>query len=217
MNLTSGSQMSGILLDSYEPLFASPLFRFVLPDAAPLNRLLLVEAKGMRAGDTGVRRSNRNAWHSRDDLFQQTGVGSVALRGQIVEAIRLATLSVSPDFEFSQWQLQMEGWINISGRGGFNAPHDHPAFAWSGVYYVTVPPPSKADSGAIEFLDPRTNTRVPTVQGAQCFLDTRKLQPQAGLMLLFPSYLRHWVYPNEEDAERVSIAFNARFIQKNTG
>ena len=30
-------------------------------------------------------------------------------------------------------------------------------------------------------------------------------------MIIFPSYLRHWVYPNEEESERVSIAFNIRY------
>jgi len=30
-------------------------------------------------------------------------------------------------------------------------------------------------------------------------------------MILFPSYLVHWVYPNEADTERWSIAFNATF------
>ena len=30
---------------------------------------------------------------------------------------------------------------------------------------------------------------------------------------MFPSYLRHWVYPNESEEERVTIAFNARFAK----
>ncbi len=206
--------MSQLTFDAHEPLFSSPLFRFKLADAAVLNKQLLTESAALREAEPGLDRSNRNGWHSRDDLFHRPEPGCSALRSHIIDAMRQATIAVSPQFDFARWQLQMEGWINISGRGGYNAPHDHPAFAWSGVYYVSVPPPSKPDSGTIEFLDPRTNTRVPTIQGAACFLDTRKLQPLPGLMLLFPSYLRHWVYPNEEESERVSIAFNARFIPK---
>jgi hypothetical protein len=39
-------------------------------------------------------------------------------------------------------------------------------------------------------------------------------RPQAGTLLVFPSYLRHWVYPNEQDDLRISIAFNAKFRMK---
>jgi len=37
-----------------------------------------------------------------------------------------------------------------------------------------------------------------------------QFRPVAGTMLIFPSFLKHWVYPNQDDEERVSIAFNAR-------
>jgi hypothetical protein len=33
------------------------------------------------------------------------------------------------------------------------------------------------------------------------------------MLLMFPSYLRHWVYPNESDQDRVTIAFNVRFAR----
>jgi uncharacterized protein (TIGR02466 family) len=209
--------VSAPTLDKIEPLFASPLLQFTVPDAAALNGQLITEANARRAHGGGVTRSNRNGWHSADDFFTRTEPGCVALRAHIVSAVGIATFEVSPRFDQARWQMQLEGWINISGQGGYNAPHDHPAFAWSGVYYVAVPDVTLGDSGSIEFLDPRTNTRVPTVEGAACFLDTRKLRPKPGLLIIFPSYLRHWVYPNEEPADRISIAFNARFLPRPVG
>jgi uncharacterized protein (TIGR02466 family) len=197
---------------NHQALFASPLLQFNIADANRLNVSLIAEISAKRSSDEGVRRSNRNGWHSRDDLFALQTPAMRDLQMHIREAISAATQIVSPKFDFPRWRLQTEGWINVSGRGAYNSPHDHPAFAWSGVYYVSIPAASKPDSGAIEFVDPRTNARVPTIAGASCFLDTFKLQPVAGLMMIFPSYLRHWVYPNEEDAERISIAFNARYI-----
>jgi len=44
----------------------------------------------------------------------------------------------------------------------------------------------------------------------------KKLRPAPGEMILFPSYLVHWVYPNETDEERWSIAFNATFRKART-
>lgn len=197
-----------------ELLFASPLAKFRIAEAAELNALLLAEVTAIRGQDPGVKRSNRNGWHSSDDLFFRQEPGLRKLAQHAVEAIRQATTAVAPAFDFANWSMELEGWINVNGRGGYNAPHDHPGFAWSGCYYVKVPPASDGDSGAIEFLDPRTNARVPTIQGAACFVDTRKVRPEAGLLLLFPSYLRHWVYPNDEDEDRISIAFNARFLPR---
>lgn len=199
---------------SFDALFSSPLLQFRVPGASPLNAALTAEIEHLRASHPGINRSNRNGWHSADDFFHRAEPAMTGLKAQIIEAVRLGTLAVSPRFDFTRFALQMEGWINVSGRGAYNAPHNHPAFAWSGVYYVAVPPDAKGDSGAIEFIDPRTNARVPTIEGAACFLDGHKLKPVPGLLLLFPSYLRHWVYPNDDDALRISIAFNARFIPR---
>jgi uncharacterized protein (TIGR02466 family) len=217
----SASALAGLLAGPAEPaieaLFASPLFTFTIAGASALNVALLGEIDAMRTGDPGVRRSNRNGWHSKDDLFLRQEKALVHVRGHIVDCIRQATQKVAPRFDFARQLLQLEGWINVSGRGAYNAPHDHPAFAWSGVYYVAMPHQAEGDSGAIEFLDPRTNARVPTIEGAACFMDSRKLKPTPGMLLLFPSYLKHWVYPNEDDEARVTIAFNARYVPRKVG
>ena len=47
------------------------------------------------------------------------------------------------------------------------------------------------------------------------FSPKRTLSPTNGMIIVFPSYLRHWVYPNEEDADRITLAFNFKFKPKN--
>jgi uncharacterized protein (TIGR02466 family) len=81
----------------------------------------------------------------------------------------------------------------------------------SGTYYVSIPP--DAHSGAFEFIDPRVNGAALSIEGAACFDPAVILKPKTGMMMIFPSYLRHWVHPNEEETERVSIAFNIRWTQ----
>ena len=46
------------------------------------------------------------------------------------------------------------------------------------------------------------------------FSPKRTLTPKEGMILIFPSYLRHWVYPNEEDEDRISMAFNFKYAPK---
>ena len=187
---------------------------FRVSEADELNRLLAAEIAVVRSESPGLERSNQNGWHSQLDLFSRREPGFINVCAAILDAVRQATLQIAPAFDLKSARIQGEGWINVSGRGAFNAPHDHPGWAWSGSYYVVVPADLRGRSGAIEFLDPRTNARVVTVDGANCFASKVTILPEPGMLLLFPSFLRHWVYPNEADSERISIAFNARFAPK---
>lgn len=205
--------MPNLKLQAVHPLFYSPLTAFELEDAAALNVQLLAEASARREASPGLDRSNWHGWHSEDDFFERPETGCQTLRNHILDAFRVCTQNISPNFDFSAYGVQAEGWINILGRGGLNTPHDHPSWVWSGCYYVSVPKGEKELSGSIEFFDPRTNIRTLTVDGAGCFASKFVMKPRAGMLLMFPSYLRHWVYPNESDEERVTIAFNARFAR----
>jgi uncharacterized protein (TIGR02466 family) len=207
-------RMSDVVFQGLEPLFHSPLVAFTLPGGAALNELLIAEVCAMRLASPGAQRSNHGGWHSADDLFDRQEAGCQALCRHIVEAARQATLRIAPTFDFSQFGLNAEGWFNVNQAGDCNAPHDHPGWVWSGAYYVQVPAVTRPRSGAIEFLDHRTNVRVLTVEQAPCFAAKFTVEPQAGQLLLFPSYLRHWVYPNGETTERISVAFNLRFVRR---
>ena len=44
-----------------------------------------------------------------------------------------------------------------------------------------------------------------------------QITPQAGTMLMFPSWLHHWVRPFQGTGERISIAFNVRVRFRGTG
>ncbi len=205
--------MTTLKLQGMQPLFYSPLTVFELEDAADLNKLLLKEIETLKAQSPGMERSNWRGWHSEDDFFMRTEPGFQALRNHIVEATQLCTRNISPNFDFPLYSIQAEGWVNVLANGGLNTPHDHPNWTWSGCYYVSVPESDKELSGSIEFFDTRTNVRTLTVDGAACFASKFVMKPKAGMLLMFPSYLRHWVYPNESEEERVTIAFNARFAK----
>ena len=64
-------------------------------------------------------------------------------------------------------------------------------------------------SGAIELIDPRPAVTVYDIPGIPQF-STWTIRPEAGMMLMFPSWLRHGVLPYEGTKERLTIAFNIR-------
>jgi len=205
--------MSKLKQEGMEPLFYSPLTVFKLEDYKNLNSQLLAETIQRQKNSSGIDRSNWHGWHSEDDFFERNEPGHQALREKILEAIQLSTKKVSQNFDFSRYGIQAEGWINVLGKGGLNTPHDHPGWVWSGCYYVSAPETDNDLSGNIEFFDTRTNLRTLTIEGASCFTSKFTMKPSEGMLIIFPSYLRHWVYPNESEQVRVSVAFNARFAR----
>ena len=204
------------MVDSYssELLFATPLVRITVADAAALNTALLAEAERQRVQSPGVQKSNRGGWHSEGNLFDGPAACVAQLRDIAVDAVRSATRQVSPKLNLESLDMKLFGWMNVNPAGGFNAPHTHPGAHWSGVYYVSQPEVEEGNSGMIEFLDPRTDLPQMRILEAPAFRLKKKLRPQPGDIVLFPSYLVHWVYPNETEEERMSIAFNATFKKK---
>lgn len=195
----------------YEKLFSTPVFRFHLPEHPDLNRALLEEGASMRSMSEGVSKSNRGGWHSEGNLFDRKTACIKVLRAMAEEAVFQSSQKIGARADLVSLRLKLFGWMNANPAGGYNAPHTHPGAQWSGVYYVSQPDVEEGNSGMIEFLDPRTDLPNWRIIDAPAFKLKKKLRPKPGDMILFPSYLVHWVYPNETEEERVTIAFNATF------
>ena len=92
-------------------------------------------------------------------------------------------------------------WVNLLKTGGQHSGHIHPHSFISGTLYVEVP----KSSGAIRFEDPR----LPLMMSAPARSDTFvSVEPYAGLLLMWESWLRHEVLSGTGKAERLSISFN---------
>ena len=98
-------------------------------------------------------------------------------------------------------------WININGKHNFNMPHHHfsPGCLYSGVYYVKTP----NNCGDIRFVNANKlfNANTELFKNYSVSLHGQ-LPVQAGKALFFPAWLEHFVFPNESQEDRISIAFN---------
>lgn len=99
-------------------------------------------------------------------------------------------------------------WVNLLNSAGHHGGHIHPHSLISGTFYVEV---SKG-SGAIRFEDPRlplmmaaSPRRADAPEDLRTFIS---LEPRAGLLLMWESWLRHEVLPGKGRGERLSISFN---------
>lgn len=203
--------MDTLTQTKYEKLFSTPVFRFRLDDADQLNADLLAEGARLRSATAGVSKSNKGGWHSAGNLFDNNAACIQRLKTDAAAAVLSATQKIGAKAKVDTLGLKLFAWMNANPPGGFNAPHTHPGAHWSGVYYVAQPDVETGSSGKIEFLDPRTDLPNWRLLQAPAFNAKKAIRPLPGEMILFPSYLVHWVYPNETPEERVSIAFNATF------
>jgi uncharacterized protein (TIGR02466 family) len=195
-------------------LFASPLRGFEVLDAQPLNAELLVEIEAWRTSESGVKISNELGWHSRNDLFVRPEPAFRKIAQYITNAPLAVVRATSPKFDLTVHDIEGEGWVNVNGKGAFNTPHAHGNYLWSGAYYVDTPEVSSPRSGLIEFIDPRRGASGGSELTPPSFSPKFQVKPRSGLLIIFPSYLLHWVYPNQEEASRVSLAFNAKIVSR---
>jgi uncharacterized protein (TIGR02466 family) len=124
----------------------------------------------------------------------------------------LKSVCQSYDFRLGS-KYYLSYWINVNGKYDYNKTHDHPNSVLSAVLYIKVPKNSgtfvmeRPDlmevywSHVLEKED-RNNDKT--------YLQW-KIDPEPNKLLIFPSWIKHYVEQNlteDEDDERISIAFN---------
>ena len=104
----------------------------------------------------------------------------------------------------------VDSWIVSQYAGEYN-PYHHHGGDISAVVYLKIPDGMEEElkkeyedhypsNGLIEFM---------YGENQDMRSDNVKFKPEVGTMLLFPSYLKHFVYPFYCDGERRSMSFNA--------
>jgi uncharacterized protein (TIGR02466 family) len=99
-------------------------------------------------------------------------------------------------------------WANLLRPGATHSGHVHPHSVISGTYYVAVPP----GAGGLRLEDPRLPLmmaapprRTDAAEESRTFIT---VQPQAGCVLMWESWLRHEVVAGTAKAPRISVSFN---------
>jgi len=113
-----------------------------------------------------------------------------------------------------------EAWFHITRKGGSFSVHNHPLHSWSGVYCVCQEGDEPGTgSGEFTIINPHImNTMyldMATYRLKRPFdMGNVSLRIKPGQLVIFPSWLLHFVTPFEpknEDGLRITVAFNARF------
>ena len=104
-----------------------------------------------------------------------------------------------PLARFAPERLELLAWGLISRGEGYNVPHIHGEGWATGVFY---PRSIEGDGGELVVGRPEG------APGSDADWGGRTVKPEAGTLLLFPSFYTHWTVPLNRPGLRTSVAFD---------
>ena len=138
---------------------------------------------------------------------------------EIAQAMNAPVWAGLPDLRL---QMRVVGaWFQVQNDFGFHDIHTHGNCSWSGVYYVQIDdaarraehPQLGARNGLTRFYGPSLTLLGGAYQDlGNAYLQqaTHDVQPQAGTLIVFPSWLNHKALPYDGDKDRIIVSFNAQ-------
>lgn len=196
---------NGVLMvqGEFKQVFPTVMMERTLDDVLPLNDRLRQIVLDRERTTEGLKASNVGGWHSSADLLDWAEPEIKVLESAIMAAGRDITATMLPPGIDGDIEVKVYGgcWANVIRDGGYNKIHNHPGAVWSGCYYVCMgePEPQPDFNGWIEFQDPRPGN----IHGGK-----ERINPEPGLLLMWPGWLNHFVNPFKGSGDRISIAFN---------
>lgn len=189
-----------------ENAFTSPIIVDQLDNID--NNELIKYANLLKSQSAGRVKSNYLGWQSND--LDNSNPEIQKLANEILA--RISYLHAEFGFKTASDIFLTNIWININSHGSFNRPHIHQDSIFSGAYYVST----DGLDGDIHFIHPakthQYHIKEDTVDKFTNFTSSSyRTKPAVGKLVLFPSWLEHYVEPNVSNHDRISISFNSNF------
>lgn len=151
--------------------------------------------------------SNRGGYQSNDINLKNK------ILNPLIKEIEQHSLNFARPIVNEEPQKISNMWININNYQNTNISHNHPDADISGVFYINTP----KDCGNIVFKHPAFdllsyyNSNQKVSNWTTYNSSEWELEANEGIMYLFPSWLNHYVLPNNnKDEERISMSFNTK-------
>ena len=152
---------------------------------------------------SGNVRSNRGGWQSDTNLWNQE------VFKPLLEKTTNITQSIIGDMSNKKPQMVIRSmWGHSSQKCGRNFTNRHPGVWKSAVDDIQLP----KDNNVITFEDPRPARMMDFQRSCLVKDEYFDYQVKVGDLILFPSWLPHFVLPNTSDENRISISFNIELL-----
>ena len=146
------------------------------------------------------------------DLFNRDHPAVDWLRAGVNDTVVGYLRHIGIDYPID-WHIH--GWPSVNRFGDYHDAHNHPRAYLSGTYYVTIPKSreklkTRGDlrPGCITFYDPRPGVNMTAIKGDPYVNPEYTVTPEAGMLMMWPAFINHFVHPNLSKQIRVSISFN---------
>lgn len=187
-----------------ELVFPTTIFIVELDDAGYREELVDFSHRKQQSSD-GVQKTNMNGGWQSDDSFLEQPI-CAPLRKELEGSFA----TIRDSLKIAEGLKIFNSWINVNGRGAYNARHIHSRSFFSGVYYLRTP----ENCGDIIFHSPLIAKEMIDAKYTEssAITSNKLVYPAvAGRTYIFPSWIGHSVEPNNSDELRISISFNAFF------
>lgn len=159
--------------------------------------------------DRGRELSNYGGYQSHDLEFNK-------YTRPLLTKINCCINAVAKNVGLKENKLKIKNlWLNINSKKDFNVVHTHTGSVISGVFYIKCP----ENCGNLVLKNQnddilRCYLRHSNLIGGidygftQYTSEVWSITPEENTLIMFPSWLEHYVEPNNSEQERISIAFN---------
>jgi uncharacterized protein (TIGR02466 family) len=195
-------------LFSIEPIFASYLVKYSITGTDPKN---IVDWFNNAEPVTPTKNFGiKYEIRKEEPLFKN-------LIQEIEHALNIVHKGIGLNSNLRQQIYDIWGNRNTGEDFRTNAPHLHPGASMVGVYYAAA----DEGAGALVLKNPveASNFVYPSSRDDDIVSDFGPytsqrwwIKPEVGQLVIFPPWLLHWVLPNEQGAERISIALNSKIV-----
>ena len=190
----------------YDTIFAAPALEL---DIKINNKKIIKALKQIQKQGPGRVVSNAGGWQSENldpklEIFKP-----------LTKHIIKASIEFSKNCKFKHGRYSISNlWANINNYRDHNDLHIHQYTMISGVYYLKAP----KNCGNLVFRHPSPCieydwSKNKLTENIEYNSGLYNFVPKEGQLLLFPSWLEHFVRPNlNKTQERISIAFNIALL-----
>ena len=200
-----------------ETVFPSYIYRGQIRNSAKFNRDLAKEIGQLEAIDHyGVEWSRTHyigGYSSYSSMcnLQVTSPNFADLEKKLRTHVKAFTKKLNWDLMGRSVKMTT-CWVNSMGPSTYHTLHVHPSSVLSGVYYVDVP----RGSSPLKLEDPRMGLLMASPPRKRAAPSREQnyllIEPKAGQIILFESWMRHEVAPHRASKNRLSVSFNYEWI-----
>ena len=188
-------------------LFPESVFKYKFEKFENFNPELSKYIYNLNQSDeTGITRSNKGGWHSKDFDLRDGNSIQVKFALEIQKYILNTFRELGWKTENKKIQIQAM-WAIINKKDDFNVIHSHPNCLLSAAYYVKAP----KDCGKFQIENPNSikkHISPEIVNKNEHNVLLAGIEINEGDLIIFPGYLPHKVEKNKSDEDRIVISFN---------